>query len=315
MSFSVANRKKGRCGRKFKFTPEQVKAKLIELPLADRTTWRSISEKTEVKLATLHRYLKHGMFRAHSSTVWPVLTDANKYARLIFAASMVGSDMVLKEMEDVVHLDEKWFYITKVKRTFYLVPGEKVPKRKCKSKRFITKVMFLSAVARPRYDEVTGLWWNGKIGTWPFTEKVAAARSSVNRPAGTIETKTITVTKDIYRSFLVNKVLPAIESTWQGPTRVIKLQYDNAKAHVTSTDAGLCAAFLSCAGRGWSFSLDPQPPNSPDMNILDLGFFNLKWTWHGEQTVFKLHKDTMCFVTESSVISLAAIVSELTKCM
>ncbi|KAF0684294.1 hypothetical protein As57867_023647, partial [Aphanomyces stellatus] len=133
--------------------------------------------------------------------------------------------------------------------------------------------MFLSAVARPRYDEVTGLWWNGKIGTWPFTEKVAAARSSVNRPAGTFETKTITVTKDIYRSFLVNKVLPAIESTWQGPTRVIKLQHDNAKAQVTSTDAGLCAAFLSCAGRGRSFSLDPQPPNSPDMNILDLGFF------------------------------------------
>ncbi|KAF0684296.1 Aste57867_23714 [Aphanomyces stellatus] len=185
MSFSVANRKKGRCGRKFKFTPEQVKTKLLELPLADRTTLRSISEKTEVKLATLHRYLKHGMFRAHSSTVRPVLTDANKYARLKFAASMVGSDMVLKEMDDVVHLDEKWFYITKVKRTFYLVPGEKEPERKCKSKRFITKVMFLSAVARPRYDEVTGLWWKDKIGTWPFTEKVAAARSYSSHQAPT----------------------------------------------------------------------------------------------------------------------------------
>ncbi|KAF0683121.1 Aste57867_24809 [Aphanomyces stellatus] len=55
MLVSVSNRKKGRVGRKQKFTPQDVKAKPLELPLVDRTTLRSISEKTDIKLATLHR--------------------------------------------------------------------------------------------------------------------------------------------------------------------------------------------------------------------------------------------------------------------
>ncbi|KAF0693721.1 Aste57867_15342 [Aphanomyces stellatus] len=120
------------------------------------------------------------MFRAHSSAVKPILTPANKYARLKFAMEKVGSDMVLDAMLDVVHLDEKWFYITQQKRTFYLAPGEQKPQRKCKSKRYITKVMFLSAVALPRYLDDAGCWWDGKIGTCPFVKTEAAIRSSVN---------------------------------------------------------------------------------------------------------------------------------------
>ncbi|KAF0684370.1 hypothetical protein As57867_023573, partial [Aphanomyces stellatus] len=75
------------------------------------------------------------MFRAHSSAVRPLLTDANKYAQLKFALSYVGETMEFDSMMDVIHLDEKWFYLTKTTRKFYLVPGEKEPDRKCKSKR------------------------------------------------------------------------------------------------------------------------------------------------------------------------------------
>ncbi|ETW08667.1 hypothetical protein H310_01198 [Aphanomyces invadans] len=66
-------------------------------------------------------------------------------------------------MLQYVHLDEKWFYITKVSRKYYLVPGEKEPKREFKSK-----------------------------------------------GAGTLETKSVVVTKDVYRTVLLEKVLPAI---------------------------------------------------------------------------------------------------------
>ncbi|KAF0684476.1 Aste57867_23545 [Aphanomyces stellatus] len=242
-----------------------------------------------------------------------MLPDANKYARLTFATKMVGSNMAMDPIMDCVHLDEKWFYITRETRKFYLVPGEKGPDRKCKSKRYITKVMFLSAVARPRYLDDTGEWWDGKIGTWPFTEVTPAVRSSVNRPAGilsavarprylddtgewwdgkigtwpftevtpavrssvnrpALETKSTNVTKNVYRTFLVERVLPAIVLKWPGP-RNVKLQHDNARAHVTGDDAGLRAAFSAYANIGWNFSLFPQPPNSPDTNILDLGFF------------------------------------------
>ncbi|KAF0684714.1 Aste57867_23326 [Aphanomyces stellatus] len=183
MAVSVASRKKGHVGRKKAFTPDQVKAKLLGVPLEDRTTLRSIALKTGIELATLHRYLRLGIFRSHSSSIRPMLTDANKYARLTFATKMVGSNMAMDPIMDCVHLDEKWFYITRETRKFYLVPGEKGPDRKCMSKRYITKVMFLSAVARPRNLDDTDEWWDGKIGTWPFTEVTPAVRSSVNRPA------------------------------------------------------------------------------------------------------------------------------------
>ncbi|ETV94433.1 hypothetical protein H310_11758 [Aphanomyces invadans] len=68
---------------------------------------------------------------------------------------------------DVVHLDEKWFIADKDRRKVYLVPREAPPERAWMSKRFVPKVMFLAAVARPRYDEVRGEVFSGKIGMWP----------------------------------------------------------------------------------------------------------------------------------------------------
>jgi len=54
-------------------------------------------------------------------------------------------------MYDYVHIDKKCFYLTKKSRRFYLGKDE-LPVRKTKGKRFVTKVMFLAAVARPWWD-------------------------------------------------------------------------------------------------------------------------------------------------------------------
>ncbi|KAF0684706.1 hypothetical protein As57867_023257, partial [Aphanomyces stellatus] len=64
-----------------------------------------------------------------------------------------------------------------------------------------------------------------------------------------------------------------IVSKWPSPTKKVLLQHDNALAHVTSADAALRIVFDAQKQQGWSFELAPQPPNSPDTNILDLGFF------------------------------------------
>jgi hypothetical protein len=48
-----------------------------------------------------------------------------------------------------IHIDEKWFYIIKVKRRYILVVDEKLPYCDAESKNFITKVMFLAVIARP----------------------------------------------------------------------------------------------------------------------------------------------------------------------
>ncbi|KAF0711546.1 hypothetical protein As57867_005196, partial [Aphanomyces stellatus] len=59
------------------------------------------------------------------------------YARLKYATGFVHSNMEVDDMLDYVHLDEKWFYITKERRKFYLVPGEKEPDRKSKRKHLL----------------------------------------------------------------------------------------------------------------------------------------------------------------------------------
>ncbi|KAF0714459.1 Aste57867_3860 [Aphanomyces stellatus] len=68
------------------------------------------------------------------------------------------------------------------------------------------------------------------------------------------------VTKDVYRSYLIDKVLPTIAAVWPNPDATIVLQYHNAKAHVLP--AKWVVIYLGAA-----------TPNSPDMNVLDLVFF------------------------------------------
>ncbi|ETW03779.1 hypothetical protein H310_05145 [Aphanomyces invadans] len=101
--------------------------------------------------------------------------------------------MHFDDLMDYVHVDEKWIFTTKVKHTYYLAPGEEPPHRTCKSKTHIMKVMFLSAVARPRWDNSTQSWFDGKFGTWHFTEWVPAQRTSRSRPKGTLELKPVVV--------------------------------------------------------------------------------------------------------------------------
>ncbi|ETV63511.1 hypothetical protein H257_19565 [Aphanomyces astaci] len=93
-------------------------------------------------------------FIAKSNYVKPYLTPANIEARLSHCFS---------NMLDFVHVDEKWFYLTKVKRRYYVYDDEEVAARSVKSKHYITKVVFLAAVARPRYDHHSKTFWDGKV--------------------------------------------------------------------------------------------------------------------------------------------------------
>jgi len=52
------------------------------------------------------------------------------------------------DMQNIVHMDEKWFYMTKKKRKYYLLPEEDDPTRTVQNKNNIGKVMLLTVVAR-----------------------------------------------------------------------------------------------------------------------------------------------------------------------
>ena len=59
------------------------------------------------------------------------------------------------DFKDYIHIDEKWFYLTKCKRSYYVLLGEEIPQRTCKNKRFISKVMvaYDSSLAHPRWPK------------------------------------------------------------------------------------------------------------------------------------------------------------------
>ncbi|XP_074346321.1 uncharacterized protein LOC141685095 [Apium graveolens] len=176
-------------------------------------------------------------------------------------------------MYNVIHVDEKWFYMTRKNEKYYLLLDEEEPYRTCKSKNFVAKVMFLAAIARPRFDEEGNVIFSGRIGIFPFITKEPAKRSGVNRVAGTMETKVMTsVKRDTVRSYYINKLLPAIFEKWprEEINKPIIIQQDNARTHIDPNDPEFCQAVQQY---GFNIKLMCQPNNSPDLNVLDLGFF------------------------------------------
>jgi hypothetical protein len=219
--------------------------------------------------------MKRGVISYKKSYLKPFVREKNRMKRIRFVVGSIIENNGSKQFSDFydrIHIDEKWFYITTTNKRFILLPCEEAPYRTAISKNFITKVMFLAAVARPRKDPVTGEWiFNGKIGIWPFVKKVAAKRASRNRPRGTIETKPITVDREVYLEFLRVNLLPAISTEFPNLEQRIIVQQDNAGPHVQEDEPD----FLDDATiMGLDVSLKCQPPQSPDFNVLDLGFFN-----------------------------------------
>jgi hypothetical protein len=53
-----------------------------------------------------------------------------------------------------------------------MLPRENDPHKTVQNKNRIGKVMFLSAVGRPMYDDEGNCIFDGKIGVWPFVRKV-----------------------------------------------------------------------------------------------------------------------------------------------
>lgn len=133
--------------------------------------------------------------------------------------------------------------------------------------------MFLTPIARPRMDSDGNCTFDGKIGCFPLVTYEAAKRTSKNRVAGTLEMKPIlSITKEVIRSFIIEKVLHAIRSKWprEDARKLIFIQQDNARPHVDPNDPIFCEAAQQ---EGFDIQLICQPSNSPDLNILDLGFF------------------------------------------
>ena len=173
-------------------------------------------------------------------------------------------------MEDLIHIDEKWFYLTKDGQCFIIAVDEEEPCRHVQHKSFLTKIMFLCVVARPRYDTRKNAWFDGKIGIWPIQKWEPVKRLSKKHAKGTPVWKNQCITRDVYCEYLIHKFLPAVKEKWPTRNGRIQLQQDGAKSHILEDDVEFKEAVDKI---GPNLTVFTQSPNSPDTNILNLGFF------------------------------------------
>jgi hypothetical protein len=68
-------------------------------------------------------------------------------------------------------MEKKWYNTTSKYKKYYMLPGEDDPHRTVRNKNRIGKVIFLSAVARPIFDDAGNCIFDGKLGVWPFVTK------------------------------------------------------------------------------------------------------------------------------------------------
>ena len=109
-----------------------------------------------------------------------MLNDKNELDKLMFCLSSCivddeGINFRFNDVSNIVHIDEKLFYFTRAaQQTYYLTPREEEPHRDIQSKRYVPKIMFMCAVAKPLFSNDGELIFDGKIGIFPFTTQVPA---------------------------------------------------------------------------------------------------------------------------------------------
>ncbi|ETV84157.1 hypothetical protein H257_03443 [Aphanomyces astaci] len=190
----------GNSGRKKTRAADEIKAAVQAVPQHSRQTLRALPANCGIPETTLIVHMKeHGSLKARYSYVKPMLTADN----------------------------------VQVRNSTSIYDDEEAAARSVKSKNFITKVMFLAAVARPRYDPATKEDLDGKIGILPFVEIIAAKRKSINREKGTPMTVPQNVNGGVYKDFMLQKVVPAVLARFPvgDLRRGVRIQQDNASPH------------------------------------------------------------------------------------
>ncbi|XP_021715112.1 uncharacterized protein LOC110683074 [Chenopodium quinoa] len=272
----VRSKKLGKTGPKPKVYTDEF---LQSVPLYKRTTERSYAAALKVPRVTIHKLKKQGRLRTHTATNHPYLTDNHKVARLKWVLSHLmpaeeNGDPKFMDMQQVVHIDEKWFYLNPETRKFYLLSNEANSYMCQQSKRFKVKGMFMAAIGKPIFDQQGAVIHDGKYGIYPFVYESTTKKKSKNRRAGVVEIKaTQNVNKEAIRAMLLNHVIPGIKAKWPSNLpKDILVQWDNARPHQVPRDEEFES---TCQSNGFNIQFIYQPPQSPDLNVLVLGLFSV----------------------------------------
>ena len=114
------------------------------------------------------------------------------------------------------------------------------------------------------------------MGSWVFGQLVIGNLRNGDRKTGLKGCsfgRTNLVTKVVYRDLLINKLIPAILDKWtrgDRMSRTIYIQQDGATNHIHEDDEEFNNSLTE---QDINTKLYTQMPNSPGVNLFDLGFF------------------------------------------
>jgi len=164
----------GSSGSKCKHGRAAVKAATKALPIAERRRHRHLVAKISTPTTTLFRVPEQEqIFFSNASSLKPKPNAAQKHLRTLHCLERIDpltipsrTEHVLKHVDqhDEVHVDEKRFVACNDGESHILVANEEeAPKRAVNHKSHVTKLRFVSAIAKPRRLS-NGTWRDGKIG-------------------------------------------------------------------------------------------------------------------------------------------------------
>ena len=223
--------------------------------------------------STTHRLMmdKDSGLRRHTSALKPNLTDENKMSRVLYALSKVDGE-TYKSMEDEIHVDEKWFYLTRDTESYILLDDEADPVRSVRHKSHIDKVMFLAATAKPRYDHQKKVCGMARLASGPL--RVRSLPSEVrltDLPEPWSGKHTMSTERSIVRCSL-RKYFQRFRRSGLAERWRTRNEFNRITLQFTSLQM-IPEWLAAVATANLSVELYNQPPNSPDTNINDLAFF------------------------------------------
>lgn len=272
--------------------------------IADTTggyvTWEGFAEKfneetgKNVCAKTVYNSCKEAGWRTVCERFVPCLSANDverrlKWAREHLNYSWIGAENCpykhLKKGMRVgwVDIDEKWFEM-RTRRMLKMPKDKKRPRCAVQSRKYVKKVMGLSAVGRPCGN------FDGRIGMYRVARDKIALRKSKNHNRGDVYKEDCEMDGDLFHEIVTEKLLPDIHEKMID-FDVVYVQLDGARPHVSRWQHLQHAGAERRQIKGQKaphvkFVL--QPANSPDTNLNDLCFFrSLAREVQGHEREFK----------------------------
>ena len=147
------------------------------------------------------------------------------------------------------------------------------------SKRHVPKAMFLTALARPRFDADGNCVFDGKIAIERVCSLHTAKRDSKHHKKGDQYEKDINMNGAVYIKMMKTQIFPAIIEAFKDCPGVheVRVQQDGARSHTAKRKDGTERYTVELNAHGATLKpkirIITQPAQSPDTNVCDLAFF------------------------------------------